>query len=298
MIKVSICICTRRRPEGLKNLLKSFNSMEIDPDLDVRIIIVENDNTNHSEEIVKQIAETSRLVFSYFLEPQQGLVFARNRSVREAGDCDFCCFTDDDEVVRPDWLTQLMKCHKEFNADGVAGPTYPVFTKELPEYIKSYHIPDIYKYGTVVESAFTGCLLLRKRFLDMIDGPFDKRLNFTGGEDINITYFISKLGGVIRYNPDAVAYESFSANRETAKYVIQRTYRNSNTGLYARSLRGIRHYRIKTLPRLIMRLFNGLLLALPCFILGGKNKLKGIIKIVNAIGGFHFILGRRNRFYQ
>jgi len=270
-LKISICICTRKRQDGLRNLLASFDKMIVPPDTEVRIIIVENDSENYSEEFIRDFSATSKLKTYYFLETKQGLVHARNRSVKEAGNCDFCCFTDDDETVSQEWLLELIQCQKEFDADGVAGPTYPLFTRQLPDFITSFHMPENYPYGTVIESAFTGCLMLRKKWLDTIPGPFDERLNFTGGEDINLTYFISKAGGVIRYNPRAEAYETFSESRETVKYILRRAYRNANTGLYARSLRGISNFRMKNLPRLIMRFGNGLLTAIPFYLIGEKT---------------------------
>jgi len=50
-------------------------------------------------------------------------------------------------------------------------------------------------------------LLIRKKYLDKLSGPFDTRLNFSGGEDSFLTKDISELGGIIRFNPDAIAYE-------------------------------------------------------------------------------------------
>jgi succinoglycan biosynthesis protein ExoM len=298
MNKISICVCTRNRQEGVKRLLESFENMQVNSDLDVKIIIVENDQVNYSEEIINEFSKNSKYQINYYLETRQGLVYARNRSVKEAGNCDFCCFTDDDEVVAPDWLLELIKCQKEFNADAVTGPTYPTFTKELPPYISDFHIPKTYLYGTIVKTAYTGCLLIKKKYLDMIEGPFDTRLNFTGGEDIHMTHIVSDMGGVIRYNPRAETFENFPESRENIKYIVQRTYRNSNTGLYARSLINKNHFLIKVVPRLTMRFCYGLLLVIPLYIIGGKNKLKGLIKIVNALGGFHFLLGRQNKFYK
>ena len=298
LIKICICICTRKRTQGLRNLLESFDKLVIPSGTDVKIIVVENDSENLSEGLVRELAVSSKFKIDYFLETNQGLVYARNRSVKEAGDCDFCCFTDDDEYVQSSWLMELLRCQMEFNADGVAGPTYPVFKKEVPDYIKDFHLPDTFEYGTIVTSAYTGCLIMRKKYLDMIEGPFDVRLNFTGGEDINLTYSISMLGGVIRFNPEASAYEDYQEDRSSIKYIIKRTYRNSNTGLYARYLRNPIHFKIKALPRLMLRFGNGLIILLPLILFGGRNKLKGLIKIVNAIGGFHFILGKQNKFYR
>ncbi len=298
MISIALCICTRNRQEGIRRLLESFDKMEIPPDTGITIIVVENDQTNRSEEVIKEYSSFGRFKIKYFLETKQGLVYARNRSVLEAGNCDFCCFTDDDEIVSPDWLSELLRCQKEYDADGVAGPTFPLFSKPLPSYISDFHLPRTNPYGTVVSNAYTGCLLMRKHFLDKLNGPFDERLNFTGGEDIHMTQIITNMGGVIRYNPEAKAFEDFPENRETVKYILQRSYRNANTGLFARTLIYGNRYLLKNLPRLILRLGNGLLTFIPFYIKGGKNKLKGLIKIVNAAGGLHFILGRKNRFYK
>lgn len=298
MIKVAICICTRRRQDGLKKLLESFDSMKIPVDTMVRIVVVENDLDNRSEQIVRAFSKKSKLKIDYFLETQQGLVYARNRSVREAGDCDFCCFTDDDEIVDTNWLTELLKCQREFNADGVAGLTNPLFGKEVPAYIKKFHMPDNYSYGTIVESAFTGCLMVRKKYLDMLDGPFNIRLNFSGGEDSYLTKQITSSGGVIRFTPEAIAYEIIPDDRTTIKFVIRRAFRISNTALSIRSLKDFKFKKSSAVPRLILRFGLGLLIIIPYFIFGGQDRLKGLIKITNAIGGFAFIFGKKSQFYK
>jgi len=298
MIKISICICTRNRREELKKLLLSIDNLETPPETNVRIIIVENDSKNLSENITREFSSKNKFTISYFLEPRQGIVFARNRSVAEAGDCDFCCFTDDDQVVSPDWLVELFKCQNEFNADGVAGPTKPYFTKEVPIYINNFLQPETYQYGTIVDYAFTGSLLIRKKCLDMLDGPFEPRLNFSGGEDLYLTRQITSLGGIIRFNPNAIAYEIIPENRTTINYVIKRTFRTSNTEFLVKSIKDKNFKKIKSLPRLVMRFCYGLLIVVPLFILGKAEKLKGLIKIINAVGGFSFIFGKQSHFYK
>ena len=159
-------------------------------------------------------------------------------------------------------------------------------------------MPEIYDYGTIVKKAYTNCLLLRKKYLDRIDGPFDKRLNFTGGEDSYLTHLITHLGGIIRYNPDAIAYERIPDNRTTIKYVIKRTYRISNEGLFVKTLKDKKFSKLNALPRLIMRFCYGSLIVIPCFLFGKADRLKGLIKISDALGGFLFILGKKNQFYK
>jgi GT2 family glycosyltransferase len=297
-VNVSICICTRKRKEGLKKLLDSFEKMQAPPDTNIRIIVVENDLKNFSEYLINEFSLKSKFRISYYLETRQGVVFARNRSVEEADDCDFCCFTDDDQIVSSDWLIELMKCQHEFNADGVAGPTFPVFNKEVRAYIKDFHTPANFHYGTIVSHAYTGCLLIRKKYLDMLEGPFEIRLNFTGGEDSYLTFQITNLGGIIRFNPNAIAYEIIPESRSTLKYVIKRKFMTSNSALLIISMTNKNFTKISALIRLVMRFFYGLLIIIPFFIFGKANKLKGLLKIINAAGEFAFILGRTNQSYK
>jgi succinoglycan biosynthesis protein ExoM len=295
---ISICICTRNRQNGLRNLLNSIDSLEVPLNVNIVIIVVENDIKNLSENIVKKCDSKSKFNIKYFLEQNQGIAFARNRSIREAKGSDFCCFVDDDQVVSPDWLIELVKCQREFDADGVWGPNPPIFENNVPSYIRQFHTPILLDYGTIVTEAATNCLLLRKAYLNKIDGPFDLRLNFTGGEDIFLTSQISKLGAVIRYNPNAIAYEIIPSDRTTIKYILKRSYRNSNTSYFVQLLEDESFSKPKVFLRLIMRLGFGLIILIPYLLFGKKSLLKGLIKISDAIGGFAFIFGRQNQFYK
>jgi glycosyltransferase involved in cell wall biosynthesis len=298
MTVISICVCTRRRKEGLEKLLDSLNKLEQPSGSEISIVIVENDDSNYSENIVKEFRSRSRFKINYFLETQQGLVFARNRSVRESGECDFICFTDDDQVIDKEWLVELTRCQREFDADGVAGVTKPLFSKPVPVWVENFHRSDYHPYGEIVGSAFTGSLLLRKSCLTKIDGPFDSRLNYSGGEDSYLTAKISANGGIIRFNPYAVAYEIIPEARTKIRFVIRRTYRRSNTRLYINSFDGKNPGMVKVFGKLSLRFLYGFLLLFPYLIFARKEKYKGLKKIVSAIGGYAFFLGKKSKFYK
>jgi succinoglycan biosynthesis protein ExoM len=298
MIKILICICTRKRQQGLKKLLDSIENMESSPDTNIRIVVVENDMESYSEDIVKAFSSKSKFRISYFLETRQGLAFARNRAIKEAAICDFCCFFDDDQTVKHDCLEELLRCQVEFGADGISGQCPPLFLKEVPAYIRDFHTRKTHPYGAILKYAGTGCLLLRKKYLDMIDGPFDVRLNFTGGEDILLTSQISKLGGIIRYNPNAIAYEIIPNERTTIKYIARRSFRNANTEYFVKYLINENFNKIKIILKLLLRLGFGLLIVIPFLFFGKSNKLKGLIKISNSVGGFYYLMGRQNQFYR
>lgn len=298
MIKISICICTRKRQEGLRKVLDSLEIMQIPGQTIIKFVIIENDIENFSEDIVNSTAAKSKFTISYHLEKSQGLAYARNRSVKEAGECDFCCFIDDDQMVASDWFMELFKCQEEFDADGVYGCTVPYFNKDVPSYIRMNHERDKHDYGTILQSAATGGLLLRKKYLDMIEGPFDIRFNYIGGEDSHLTNMITNAGGIIRYTPNAIAYEAIPENRTTIKYIIRRIYRISNSRLIRKSLLTNNVTVFNTLPRLLVRFFYGVLIFVPFYFFGKANKLKGLLKISDAIGGMVYFFGKRDEFYK
>ncbi|MDZ7739341.1 MAG: glycosyltransferase [Bacteroidales bacterium] len=299
MDKIAVCVCTRERQEGIKKLLQSLEEAEIPEDTSLDVIVVENDTVNRSESIINEFKSSDKLSVRYYLEPEPGLVNARNRSVKEAGDCDFCCFVDDDQVVDRMWLTELIKCQREYDADGVWGSNPPLFGRDVPPYIRKFHTPKKFAYGEKVRTAFTNSLMIRKSRLDSLDGPFDLRLNFTGGEDRFMTYNITSRGGIIVCNQDAKAYEVIPESRTGIDYVRKRSFRISNTNVIVKTLENEKYSKWQAFPRLFLRLINGLLLLGPFYLFAGKDKLKGIIKISNARGGLAFILfGSENEFYR
>lgn len=297
-MNIAICICTRKRQEGLKRLLGSLIRMRIPQDVNIKIVVVENDLENYSEQIVQSFSNDSTFPINYFLETRPGLSFARNRSVREASECDFCCFVDDDQEVDSDWLAELFRCQQEFDADGVWGQNPPVFKKDVPAYIRKFHRPHIYDYGQITKSAPTNCLLLRKSFLNQIEGPFDLRLNFAGGEDIFLTNLITLKGGIIRYTPKAKAYEIIPEERTTIDYIIKRTYRNSNSTYLVELLVDPNLNKLKVVTHLILRFVRGVIIIIPHLLFSKAEKLKGLIKIIDATGGLAFFLGFKTKFYQ
>lgn len=298
MINICICICTRNRQEGLEKLLNSIINTQIPPDTRISIIVVENDVIANSQKTVNEFSSKCNFSISYFLETQQGISYARNRSVKEALNSNFCCFVDDDQIVASDWLIELVKCQREFDADGVWGTNPPIFNKVVPQYIRKFHAPETFKYGEIVIKAYTNCLMIRKEWLDKIEGPFDLRLNFTGGEDRYLTYLISKKGGIIRCNPQAIAYEIIPESRTTIKYVLRRMYKMSNTALFVNSLEDQSFSKWSALPRLLLRFSLGVLVFVPFFCLGKANKIGGLIRIANSIGGFAYIIGSRDEYYK
>ncbi|MBV6624303.1 MAG: glycosyltransferase [Rivularia sp. (in: Bacteria)] len=118
-LTVSVIICTRNRPEQLKNCIKSLEKLSTLPD---QIIVVDNqDQNDETFDIVKK----SPLKIEYVREPRAGLSIARNTGIKQSV-CDLIAFTDDDVETHPDWIFRLKKSFKSPQIMAVTGLMLPL----------------------------------------------------------------------------------------------------------------------------------------------------------------------------
>lgn len=297
---VTICISTRRRVDGIKQLLLSIlNVSTPDPEqYEIEIVVVENDISEKAKEVVEGINRNSDIDIKYFLEKSQGVCNARNRAVKEAKNADFCIFVDDDQTVDKNWLNELLECQRIFNSDGVYGANPPLFEFPVSNQIRNFHTPRLKEYGQKMNEAPTNCLLIRKRELDKIDGPFDLRLNYLGGEDIHLTGTLVDNGAIIVSNPSAIAYEVIPKERATISYVLKRSFRNGNTFSFVSLLRTTNNTtKFHLFIKLMSRLFYGILLVFPSLILCRDYRIRGIVRVYFNLGALSTFFNYKTKFY-
>src|SRR3989338_3667267 len=92
---LTIVIGTHNRCQSLeKTLNKIFDSIHGDF-FTFEILIVDNNSTDGTKEVVKRFQNRYAEQIKYVFEQRQGISYARNCGIREAGG-DFLVFTDDD----------------------------------------------------------------------------------------------------------------------------------------------------------------------------------------------------------
>ena len=97
----SIAICTRERPDELRQCLASLRTL---PDDGQEILVVDNaPGTEATRQVVEEFPEAR-----YLREDRAGLDIARNRALKEARN-EVVLFTDDDAVVDSGWLRALTR---------------------------------------------------------------------------------------------------------------------------------------------------------------------------------------------
>src|SRR5687767_8794563 len=95
-VRISICVCTYRRPELLQRLLNEIQLLRTNALFTYSVVVVDNDDRQSAREVVNRVNATSKVAIIYDVEPERSISLARNRSVRLA-DGDLIAFIDDDE---------------------------------------------------------------------------------------------------------------------------------------------------------------------------------------------------------
>lgn len=96
---VTIVVCTRNRPEQLRNCLEAIGRLNPGP---TEVLVVDNTTGNAATRAVAAEFGTR-----YCIEPVPGLSRARNLGFAESGG-DFVAYIDDDSTPDPDWLEHLL----------------------------------------------------------------------------------------------------------------------------------------------------------------------------------------------
>lgn len=110
----AIVICTRHRPELLRNCLRGVSRLDARPD---EVIVV--DNTSGDQETEYAAHEFGA---RYIVEPFTGLSRARNRGLKESKS-EIVAYVDDDAVPDPHWLQRILEPFADSRVAIVTGKT-------------------------------------------------------------------------------------------------------------------------------------------------------------------------------
>lgn len=132
-MNISLIICTYNRAESLKDTLICLKQQKIPIDSNFEIIVVDNNSSDKTFEIVAELQETWPNL-NYEFEKQQGLSFARNNGIRcSKGDILF--FTDDDVLPEPDWIEKVLIGLEKYDADACGGFIAPIWGSPPPPWL-------------------------------------------------------------------------------------------------------------------------------------------------------------------
>jgi len=225
---ISVCICTFHRDAMLERLLRMLAVQDTAGLFRISVVVVDNDATAPSRELVVGLGKEIGLPVMYEVEPIRTIAAARNHALRLA-DGNFIAMIDDDEFPPPNWLLTMYRAIQTFNVDGVLGPVRPFFEQQPPAWLMKgeFSGAPAYPTGTFLrwQQTYAGNALLKSAVCSRRDVLFDESFTI-GGEDQ--VFFRSAMEDGFRFVAveEGTIYEVVPPERWTKKYYLRRAIAN------------------------------------------------------------------------
>jgi len=135
-MRIDVGICTWNRCRLLGPTLERLREMDVPPNVDWQVIVVDNNCTDNTAALLQSFA--GRLPLRTAFESHAGLSNARNRAVAEATG-DYLVWTDDDVLVDRGWLAAYADAFERWPAAAFfGGPVEPWFEGTPPRWLAEH----------------------------------------------------------------------------------------------------------------------------------------------------------------
>lgn len=229
--RICLGVPTCRRPTMLRQCLNSIHAMSIPDGVRLETVVVDNDAHESAREIVEAFAQDDincHGYFAYLHEPNRGLSNVRNRIIDHAlkTNARWIVMVDDDQIVQPSFLEQLLETQKLYNCDVVKPTVEYVYPSPLPFWAASRTRP--HRLSKDFECAANGVL-----FSAMLVDPdylalrFDLTYNFSGGEDRDFFQRARRQKVSMVRTPDIIIREEIPESKLTLSAQFSRKFYQS-----------------------------------------------------------------------
>jgi glycosyltransferase involved in cell wall biosynthesis len=140
---VSVLISTYNRAQLLSETLAALQSMSTPVDCAVEIIIVDNNSSDATPDVIAQSSKCARFPIVSIRERRQGKSFALNAGL-EVATGDVVALTDDDVLPAPDWLNRIVDDFRQRDVTFVFGKVLPRWGCEPPPELLTLQARDIW----------------------------------------------------------------------------------------------------------------------------------------------------------
>ena len=305
--KILIGLCTYRRPQMLRECLRSLAKLKLPNNSETCCYIINNDTTPLSGAIIKEFSEIETPISFLFSEClERGIPQARNIILEKADaeSYDYCLFLDDDEFAEEDWLVQILNCQKETSSHAIQGQVKNHYENRpwlLAPLLKETKF-DV--QGGHLHKFVSTCNVLLTRQLYASDGfqlRFDQKLALTGGSDKELFLRAQELHNIkITFCANAVVNETIPASRTTIQWHFIRLARiESNRFILKQQRNGKLHTILYMLPTALLNLIKSLVYSITTilFLIVPKQSARQFLKLLkssaklwgylSSITGFH-----------
>ena len=192
MRTITVCICTRNRPEELSSALESLCNGSIR----ATRVLVSDDSDENTQSATREVARTYGA--DYQVGPRNGLGANRNACV-EVVETDLVAFIDDDVRVSPEFVAHAIGCTSEAITTGWEMNYYEARPKRVvssnPSFLGFQKRPTKGAYSSIVINA---TVIPAHAFADI---RFDSLTRY-GYEELDFARHARANGWEIVHNPD------------------------------------------------------------------------------------------------
>lgn len=140
---LSVLICTYNRAPLLQQTLETLQRATPPDDCAVELIVVDNNSSDHTREVVQRAAAAGPFSVRYLVERQQGKGFALNSGLALTQG-DVIALTDDDVLPAVDWLVRIVTNFRSQDAVFVFGKVLPRWEVPPPPEMLTLRARDIW----------------------------------------------------------------------------------------------------------------------------------------------------------
>ncbi len=233
---VTVGICTFNRAESLRRTLDSLVVMRVPRDVTWEILIVNNNSTDHTDEVIGEYRDG--LPVRREFEPRPGKSNALNRAI-DAAKGEYILWTDDDVVVNPGWLGAYVEAFRRWPEAAIfGGRIIPRLEPPVPRWVaESLTVLDgpyaARDFGNDVQplSVAEGRVPYGANFairsIEQRAFPYDPNLGPSpnrpgaggGGEETDVITRLLNSGATGYWIPNAIVEHSIGRQRQTISYI-------------------------------------------------------------------------------
>ncbi|MCP5006198.1 MAG: glycosyltransferase family 2 protein [Planctomycetes bacterium] len=244
---ITVAICSYNAADYLNKLIPSIAIL--DCSIPYEILIVDNNSTDNTKNIIKPLSDQIPVPLRYVLETRQGISYARNRAIEESLNSTFLAFIDSDELPDKYWLKSAVQGLIRHSADCVGGEIsvdIPNRPKWLSDSVllflgKVNHGTTPFQIIDLSTPVWSGNIAYRTSIFS--NGlQFDSRYNrkgsgIGGGEDAIMFKEILKRGYHIRYEPNMRIRHLIPKKKLNRSYFLKLHYiAGKKNGMYETEL--------------------------------------------------------------
>jgi len=234
MVSVSAIVPTHNRSRYLRDAIISLQKQDF-PDDEYEIIVVDNNSTDDTLEVVKECNGNDKKKVIYVKDSEIGLHNARHTGAKTAKG-EILAYVDDDGICDVKWLYEIVKPYDNPEVGCVGGKILPKWEAVPPGWIRQYpSYLSLLDLGDEVKELkmprIYGCNLSIRRSLLFEVGGFnpdafgDKRqIWFRGDGESGLLRKVLASGRKIIYTPHAIIYHVIPEKRLTLDYFKRRSF--------------------------------------------------------------------------